>query len=162
MVGYLDTDYFSSPRTGLQVLASAERYDTSLDQWTYMPSMTTRRSGLQLLAADGVLFCLGGFDGTARLATCERFSIKKNRWKKISDMPNARSNFAAATFDNKILVVGGYQDPCPIGSVDLYNIQTNSWTQVTSSLAPPRSALTLAFLPGGISVPASPLADDDD
>ena len=147
---------------GYQVLSSVEKYDAKTDRWTYIQSLKTRRSGLQLLAADGSLFCLGGFNGSSRQASCERFSFEKQKWKKMADMRVARSNFAAATFDDKILVAGGFQEPFPIKSVEIYHIPTNCWTLVRSHLPHPRSALALAFLPGGVTVPPKPANAEED
>ena len=152
-----------SLKLGLQVLASVEKYDVALNKWNFFHDLKTRRSGLQLLAdAGGTIFCLGGFDGSIRLASCERFSFEKQRWKKIADMATPRSNFAAAVFESRIIVVGGYREPSPLSSVEIYHIPTNRWTTLNISLSSPRSALAMAFLPGGVPMPANPLTEDED
>jgi len=96
--------YVAGGFNGEVILSSVECYNPKIDSWTSMPNMTTRRSGHEMVAGAGSLFCLGGFDGSARLSSCERFSFQTKRWDKIASMKSPRSNFASAVIGNTIIV----------------------------------------------------------
>ena len=44
--------------------SSVERLDPRMGRWLSVPSMTSRRSSCGVAALDGVLYCVGGNDGT--------------------------------------------------------------------------------------------------
>lgn len=54
---------------GTSCLDSSEYYDPFTDQWTMLPEMTSRRSGVVLVALNRELVALGGYNGSDRLAS---------------------------------------------------------------------------------------------
>ena len=59
-----------------------------------MELMSCRRSGVSVIAHDGFVYAIGGFDGQSRLFTGERYNPTTNTWRRIPAMYTARSNFA--------------------------------------------------------------------
>lgn len=47
-------------------LISAEVYDPKTDVWTLIESMSTRRSSVGVGVVDGLLYAVGGYDGSCR------------------------------------------------------------------------------------------------
>jgi N-acetylneuraminic acid mutarotase len=43
-----------------------EVYDPTTGSWSYLTSLTTRRSGLSAVLLEDKIYVLGGFDGTER------------------------------------------------------------------------------------------------
>jgi len=61
---------------GQEVLSSAEVFDPSSNQWTYIHSMTSARSGVSLVAYRNCLYALGGFNGATRLNSGNQLFIQ--------------------------------------------------------------------------------------
>ncbi|KAK7009886.1 kelch-like protein 10, partial [Biomphalaria glabrata] len=78
---------------GMECIRAVEMYDPSTDQWTPEPSMPRGRSGLGLVAYNGYLYAVGGFDGTdstVRLSTLESYSPVTRQWTRLEPMPHPR------------------------------------------------------------------------
>lgn len=52
------------------------RFDSSKGQWEVSKPMLTLRSRIGVAAVDGLLYAIGGYDGTSRLQTVECFDPK--------------------------------------------------------------------------------------
>lgn len=50
---------------------SVDSYDPKKDEWRPVASMEARRSTLGAAVLNGLLYAVGGFDGTTGLSTCE-------------------------------------------------------------------------------------------
>jgi len=92
-------------------LQTAEYYNPITNQWTMIQPMRSRRSGVGelfrlfyflvyivhfqgVIAYHGLVYAIGGFNGTSRLNTGERYNPTMNTWRPITDMFHPRSNFA--------------------------------------------------------------------
>lgn len=100
---------------GHEVMSTAEMYDTNTKQWSYIPSMTSPRSGVSLITFRNILYAIGGFNGNTRLASGEKFCPNGAAWTDINDMLTPRSNFATVVLDDYIYVIGGFNDRCVSG-----------------------------------------------
>lgn len=67
-----------------------ERLDVRLGRWQAVPSMSSRRSSCGVAAMDGLLYCVGGNDGTMCMSSGERFNIRRNTWEPIAPMHSRR------------------------------------------------------------------------
>ena len=56
--------------------------------------MRNRRSGVGVIAYNGMIYALGGFNGITRMNTGERYCPVRNTWSTIPEMYSPRSNFA--------------------------------------------------------------------
>lgn len=63
-----------------------ERLDPRMKRWESIPSMNNRRSSSGVAALNGMLYCIGGNDGTMCMSNGERFNIKRNAWEPIVGM----------------------------------------------------------------------------
>lgn len=94
---------------GHEVLNTAEMYDPSVNQWTYIHRMTCARSGVSLISFHDSLFALGGFNGFTRLSTGEKYTPGvSTEWIQVTEMFSPRSNFATVVLDDMIFVIGGF------------------------------------------------------
>lgn len=94
---------------GQEVMRSAEVFDTSTNQWSYIKPMLSPRSGVSLVAYKHALYALGGFNGYNRLTSAEKLLLDSDdSWTEIAEMFKPRSNFATAILDDFIYVIGGF------------------------------------------------------
>jgi N-acetylneuraminic acid mutarotase len=91
---------------GQRILSSFECYKPKTDKWTSLPemTMTTPKSGFQLVTVGQCLYSLGGFNGQTRLSTCEKYNLVSKEWSTIASMSLGRSNFASVAVGEKIIV----------------------------------------------------------
>lgn len=73
---------------------SGEVYDPETNQWTFIPPMNSSRSGLGVVAYEGEIYALGGFNGVARMNSAEKYCPRTNQWRPIAEFCSPRSNFA--------------------------------------------------------------------
>jgi hypothetical protein len=76
--------------TNLQ-LNSAERYDLSTNQWSFISSMESPRSALACVAWNEYIVAIGGYNGTEFLASIEKYDPKLNRWESVAPLTSERS-----------------------------------------------------------------------
>lgn len=68
-----------------------ECYDPTIDTWTLVSEMQTSREGAGLTNLDGVLYCVGGYDGNRILNSIERLDPRTGRWTSLAPMSTRRS-----------------------------------------------------------------------
>ncbi|KAH8027709.1 hypothetical protein HPB51_007259 [Rhipicephalus microplus] len=116
--------------TGHSVLDSVDCYDPSTDSWTRVVTMSTPRSGAQVVVHKDTLYIIGGCNGRARLSSMEQLDARRGRFSESPSMPSARSNFAAAVLEGCIYVIGGFNGKAgtaTIKIVEKYNIAERKW-----------------------------------
>jgi N-acetylneuraminic acid mutarotase len=111
------------------VVAAVEAYDPATDTWTVRAPMPTPRSDLAVAVADGILYALGGTDGTT-LATVEAYDPATDSWTTRASMPTPRLLFGAGTVKEIIYAVGGQRPGVNswLSTVEAYDPETNLWT----------------------------------
>lgn len=115
-------------------LSSAEKYDPTTQEWRMISSMSTRRSSVGVCAhSNGLLYAIGGYDGSSRqcLASVESYNPLLDAWTPVSDMLCKRSGAAVCVLNNLIWVCGGHDGPLVRKSVEYYIPETNSWHQAS-------------------------------
>ena len=71
---------------------SVETFTPGHSSWCQISKMISPRSGVVALVHQGLLWAIGGFDGTNRLKSTEYYDGK--RWQVGPSMNKERSNFA--------------------------------------------------------------------
>uniref|UniRef100_A0A3Q3W9N2 BTB domain-containing protein n=1 Tax=Mola mola TaxID=94237 RepID=A0A3Q3W9N2_MOLML len=93
-----------------QCLSTVEEYDPVTNQWCYVADMSTRRSGagthckaaICVCAINGLLYVIGGDDGSCNLSSVEFYNPATDKWSLIpTNMSNGRSY--AGTFPLSLL-----------------------------------------------------------
>ena len=69
-----------------------ERYDPVTDTWTCLAPMSTRRSTHDVAVIDGMLFAVGGNDGSSSLNSTEKYDPETNKWTPVVSMSTRRSS----------------------------------------------------------------------
>ena len=109
--------------------AALEAYSPSLNVWTVLPAMATRRWDLAAAAVNGKIYAMGGWDPVTEsvLPTVEEFDPATNTWSTKSSMPTARSGLVVATVGDKIYALGGFDGLNVTNIIEIYDPATDTW-----------------------------------
>ena len=105
-------------------------------QWEIKTNLPDPRAGNAVAEVDGIIYSIGGSDGSTSFNDVNAYNPKTNKWAKMADMPTARSAAAAVVYNEKIYVIGGYSgnyhswnDGVSLSTVEEYDPKTNSWSR---------------------------------
>jgi len=68
-----------------------ECYDPGFNTWTPVSEMSNCRAGVGVGVMDGVMYAIGGFNGTAHLKSVEAYRVSDGVWSTITDMHLCRN-----------------------------------------------------------------------
>ena len=135
--------------------------ETVPNSWTRRIQMPTARSGLVAAKANGLIYAIGGWNGTA-VQKVEAYDYNTSTlvpWTPRAPLPAARQlPNGAAVINGKIYVAGGLTVLGPTRSLFVYNVASNSWS--TKAPMPIRShGGAAAAIDGKLWVLATPAGD---
>ena len=81
----------------------AERYDSKIDQWTLIASMSKPKEAVGVSSLGNYLYVVGGFDGNKYLNDVERYDPCKNEWKKVQSLNMLRAGTSLIHVKNEVL-----------------------------------------------------------
>eukprot|EP01046_Picozoa_sp_COSAG06_P043169 COSAG06_NODE_5616_length_3357_cov_32.055249_1_plen_475_part_10 len=114
---------------GGQGESSCEVYDPASNSWRAIAPMGSKRYGLAAAVAGGLLYALGGHDGSGIVSSCEVYDPASNRWRAIAPMGSKRKYLAAAVAGGLLYALGGY-DGSSLSSCEVYDPASNSWRAI--------------------------------
>jgi N-acetylneuraminic acid mutarotase len=100
--------------------------------WTGKAPMPTARSEFAVAVANGKIYAIGGYTGTAYTGVNEEYDPATNTWATKAPMSPARNALAAATVNGKIYAIGGYTGTDFTNLNQEYNPATNTWANKSS------------------------------
>ena len=106
--------------------------------WTSLAPMQVERLNLGVIAENGKIYAIGGWDGSNTNIN-EMYNPTENQWTTKTSMPTSRSNFGIASIQNKIYAIGG-QNENQTGVNEVYDSQTDTWT-TKEPMPTPRSGI---------------------
>lgn len=113
---------FSETGTGV-----VEAYDVAKNAWRKVADLPTPRE-CAVVAAQGKLWALGGYDGDARvLATVETYDPRTDRWMREPDMASPTSAHSALATRDAIYTFGDYRMLDRVARLDL---KEGIWTEL--------------------------------
>ena len=112
-------------------VASVEQFNPLTDQWREMAPMPSPRRGVGVCFLNGLLYAVGGSDGSMALRLVEAYNPQTDAWTRVEDMYEERSSVGAAVIEGQLYAVGGYDgvSSC-LQSVERYNPQSKQWSLV--------------------------------
>ncbi len=97
-------------------------------------NLATPVFGAAVAEAGGVLYAIGGSDGTNTLGAIQAYNPKTNTWNTISAaLATARSNAAAASVAGRIYIIGGSDGSKQLASIEV--LDTTSGTPTISTFS---------------------------
>jgi len=129
-------------------VATVYMYQPETDSWTERAPMPTPRGALAVAESGGLLYAIGGYDGSGNSAAVEVYDPSTDTWKKKAPLPTPRDHLAAATVGGKVYAIGGrlnrdYGRNLAINEV--YDPLSDRWTPV-AYMPTARSGITAAVI----------------
>lgn len=117
--------------------------------WQRETAMPGPKASFQLVALDGLLYAIGGEDGTDGVFV---FDPAARSWSIIGAPEEiTRRGAAAVAFGGKIYFIGGVDEGVVTGRVDIFDPAAESWT-IGPALPEPRAGHAAAVLDGRIHI----------
>jgi hypothetical protein len=112
--------------------------------WAALAQLIPRRSLGGALGSDGLIYAVGGNDGTQALAVAQRYAMVSGQWSAALWLPVATDSLGLATApDGRLFAVGGNVAGAPVAAVYAYRPGDTRWTKL-ATLQNPRVNLGVA------------------
>jgi len=136
---YPDGRFAGLARNRLKNLAAATKprqSSSQSDAWMTKAPMPTARSGVMTAVVGGLLYVVGGNNGTRDAPTLEVYDPTSNSWSSKAPLPQldtgnaGRYGGAVGVIDGKLYLVGGWRTspPLPTSSLQVYDPAANTWS----------------------------------
>lgn len=108
-----------------------ETYDSRVNKWFRIDVQhLVQRSYHGMVYLNGLVYLIGGFDGTHQLRTVSVVDPINQVWTTKASMHQARCYVACTQFDGKIYACGGFNGRDRHRSCEVYDVQTDTWTEI--------------------------------
>jgi N-acetylneuraminic acid mutarotase len=77
-------------------LSSVVRYNPGQEAWTAVAAMGSKRSGVGVAVVGGMLYAIGGYDGSSFLSSVERYDPGQDAWTAVAAMGSKRFGVGVA------------------------------------------------------------------
>ncbi|XP_073088726.1 kelch-like protein 2 isoform X2 [Manis javanica] len=113
-----------------KAIRSVECYDFKEERWHQVAELPSRRCRAGMVYMAGLVFAVGGFNGSLRVRTVDSYDPVKDQWTSVANMRDRRSTLGAAVLNGLLYAVGGFDGSTGLSSVEAYNIKANEWFHV--------------------------------
>lgn len=128
---YVCGGYKPKDPMGVVVTATCQAYNPDFGTWYAIPSMGMARCDHALVALDGKLYALGGWDENGPIASVEVYDIAARTWSPAPALPQALAGLRAVAAGGRLYVSGGNPGNGFYSSTTLYEYEPgrNSWQE---------------------------------
>uniref|UniRef100_A0A8B9PBU2 Kelch like family member 2 n=1 Tax=Apteryx owenii TaxID=8824 RepID=A0A8B9PBU2_APTOW len=139
-----------------KAIRSVECYDFKEERWHQVAELPSRRCRAGMVYMGGMVYAVGGFNGSLRVRTVDSYDPAKDQWTSVANMQDRRSTLGAAVLNGLLYAVGGFDGSTVVmkrsrrtacilwhgtcfnghlllpglSSVEVYNLKTNEWFHV--------------------------------
>ncbi|XP_039615560.1 kelch-like protein 2 isoform X2 [Polypterus senegalus] len=113
-----------------KAIRSVECYDFKEEKWYQVAELPSRRCRAGVVYMSGLVYAVGGFNGSLRVRTVDCYDPVKDQWLCVASMQDRRSTLGAAVLNGLLYAVGGFDGSTGLSSVEAYNTKTNEWFHV--------------------------------
>uniref|UniRef100_A0A8C5EKW3 BACK domain-containing protein n=1 Tax=Gouania willdenowi TaxID=441366 RepID=A0A8C5EKW3_GOUWI len=110
-------------------LRTAERYQSNINQWTFIASMNEGREDASCTTLNNKIYICGGQSNRV-LNTAEYYNPDTNQWTLITPMGTPRCGLGVIAYMGHIFAVGGRYGFRDLKSAEAYDPVTNTWYDV--------------------------------
>lgn len=71
---------------GTTELDSVEMLDSNINKWIKMPKMPLAKSNMGVCELEGLIYCIGGWNGQVGIKYCDVFNPKTTQWTSIAPL----------------------------------------------------------------------------
>ena len=140
-------------------VTNAAVYDPVTNSWTILTPMTTARSGPTAQSVNGLIYVVGGMDGSgASLSSVDVYDPATDSWSVAPSMSTRRDNPGSAVLGGNLYIFGGRTRNADgstvngtLDTVEMYDPGTNTWTP-RASMPTGRRTMVVGLLNGRAQV----------
>ncbi len=145
--------------------SSFSAYDTVADSWETLPDILPRRDHLIAGTVNGIVYAIGGRDGTILTPTgrVDAYDPGTRQWSPRAPMVPARGGMAGIVLFQQLYVFGG-EGNLAVGSngvfaqTDVYDPQTDVWRSLAPMIVP-KHGIGAAAVAGKVYLPAGAIKE---
>lgn len=130
-----------------KAIRSVEVYDFKEERWYQVSEMPTRRCREGLAVLNGLVYAVGGFNGSLRVRTVDVYDPVKDQWSSVASMEARRSTLGVGVLNGFVYAVGGFDGSTGLNSAECYDTRTNEWKMV-APMSTRRSSVGVGVLNG--------------
>uniref|UniRef100_A0A3B3Q6K2 Kelch like family member 2 n=1 Tax=Paramormyrops kingsleyae TaxID=1676925 RepID=A0A3B3Q6K2_9TELE len=113
-----------------KAIRSVECYDFEEERWYQVAELPSRRCRAGVVYMGGIVYAVGGFNGSLRVRTVDSYEPAKDHWTCVASMQDRRSTLGSAVLSGLLYAVGGFDGSTGLSSVEAYNAKTNEWFHI--------------------------------
>ncbi|MFN2188530.1 MAG: kelch repeat-containing protein [Candidatus Promineifilaceae bacterium] len=112
-----------------QPTSVVEAYSPANNAWRPVTPLPIPLAGAVVLAEDGMLYVIGGWDGQDYVVDGFVYDPGSEQWNSIDPMSIARSKATGGVLSNGLYVIGGENTGGALDSCEVYHLDTDEWEQ---------------------------------
>ncbi|KAG9330825.1 hypothetical protein JZ751_021949 [Albula glossodonta] len=113
-----------------KAIRSVECYDFEEERWYQVAELPSRRCRAGVVYMGGIVYAIGGFNGSLRVRTVDSYDPVKDQWTCVASMQDRRSTLGSSVLNGLLYAVGGFDGSTGLASVEAYNAKTNEWFHI--------------------------------
>ncbi|XP_050293521.1 influenza virus NS1A-binding protein homolog isoform X2 [Anthonomus grandis grandis] len=117
----------SNGTTELDSVEMLDMENITNGKWVKMPRMSVARSNLGVTELNGLIHCVGGWNGQVGLKQCDTFNPETQEWTPMAPLNTGRYQAGVSAFKNLVYAIGGCDSWNCLASVEVYNPEDNTW-----------------------------------
>ena len=103
-------------------------YTIGTNTWTTGAPMPAALTDHATILWNGVIYVVGGYNGSATVNTLYAYNIAGNSWTTLAPLPGPLFLPGAGAINNKLYVASGNDGSVQVNTLRIYDIPTNTWT----------------------------------
>lgn len=130
-----------------KAIRSVECYDFKGENWYAVAEMNSRRCRAGVAVLDGLVYAVGGFNGSLRVRTVDCYDPGKDQWRPVASMEARRSTLGAAVMNGLLYAIGGFDGTTGLNTCEVYDPKINEWRSICP-MSTRRSSVGVGVLNG--------------
>ncbi|GAB6019594.1 hypothetical protein CHUAL_014002 [Chamberlinius hualienensis] len=130
-----------------KALRSVEVYDFQEERWYQTSEMPFRRCREGLAVLNGLVYAIGGFNGSLRVRIVDIYDPTKDVWSSGANMEARRSTLGVGVLNGLIYSVGGFDGTTGLNTAECYDVKCNEWRMI-APMSTRRSSVGVGVLNG--------------
>jgi len=107
-----------------KAIRSVEGYDFKEDKWVNISEMPNRRCRCGVAVVKGLVYAVGGFNGSLRVKTVDEYDPNRDTWTSIASMEARRSTLGVAVLNNRVYAVGGFDGSTGLNTAEVLDLSS--------------------------------------
>ncbi|VDD96380.1 unnamed protein product [Enterobius vermicularis] len=115
-----------------KAIANVDVLDFDAGSWVSgiynLKNLSQRRCRCGVTELNGMIYAVGGFNGSMRVRTTDVFNVDNGSWYGAAVMNERRSTLGVGTAGGRIYAVGGYDGNTGLCTSEAFDPRTGEWT----------------------------------